>query len=177
VSDPFWRLIQRLAFLEATVVDLQRQVNNTFREAKVLELFPEEGLARVEAHGAKSKKVPWLQRAGSIRDWDPPEPGERVILLSPTGEPGKGLILPGGYSDQYGQPHDKAKEARRIVDDGTSILSTKTQHIIESQLIILRGHVKIEGPRVEHNQRNIGDTHRHEDAGGTGLSGIPPLPG
>jgi phage baseplate assembly protein gpV len=160
--DVFGRLIDRIATLEAEVIRLQRRVNNTFREARVEEVYPGEGLARVNAHGAGSKKVPWLQRAGDIRDWDPPSVGERVLLISPTGEPGKGLILPGGYSKQYGQPHDKLAEARRVIGE-TSILSTGETHVIESPRIILRGKVTIEGPCVTHNGIDIGSSHKHQD--------------
>ena len=34
-----------------------------------------EGLARVDAHGVVTKKVPWLERSGSIRQWTPPAEG------------------------------------------------------------------------------------------------------
>ncbi|MBN9308724.1 MAG: phage baseplate assembly protein V [Devosia sp.] len=170
--DMFGRLLDRIASLEAEVVRLQRRVNNTFREARVEELYPSEGLARVSAHGASSKKVPWLQRAGDIRDWDPPTVGERVMLISPTGEPGKGLILPGGYSSQFQQPHDKGGEAKRVVGD-TSDLWTSDTRVIESPRIILRGKVTIEGPCVTHNGIDIGSSHRHQDVmPGPALTGL-----
>jgi phage baseplate assembly protein gpV len=95
-----------------------------------------------------------------------------VILISPTGEPGKGLILPGGYSSQYTQPHDKVAEARRVIGD-TSILSTGETHIIESPRIILRGKVTIEGPCVTHNGIDIGSSHKHQDVmPGPALTGL-----
>ncbi len=172
MTDVFFRLVQRIGYLEREIVRLHQRVNNTFREARVEKLHPAEGLAEVNAFGGQSHKVPWLQRSGSIRDWDPPEPGERVILISPSGDPARGLILPGGYSEQYPQPHDKQAEAKRVVGD-TSILSTAETHVIESPRIVLRGKVTIEGPCVTHNGVNIGDDHKHQDVWpGPALTGV-----
>jgi len=172
MSDLFVRLFGRIAQLEAQIGHLNRRVNSTLREARVLEVF-DDGTAVVEGHGGKSKKIPWLQRAGSIRDWDPPAEGERVLMLSPNGDEGRALILPGGYSKQYGQPHNKLGESKRQIGDASDLF-TGTQRVIESQLIILRGTVKIEGGGVTHNGVNIGDTHRHTDVfPGGGTSGTP----
>jgi phage baseplate assembly protein gpV len=178
--EAFDILIRRVAQLESVINDLNRRLNNTMREARVLEVDAAKGLAIVEAQGGKTKPVPWLQRAGSIRDWDPPAVGERVVLLSPNGDTGRGMILPGGYSQEYGQPHDQLGEARRVIGD-SSDLFTGTQRVFEAQLITLRATtlrieagVEIYGPKVHHNDTNIGDTHKHTDVmPGGALTGFP----
>lgn len=179
MSDLFDRLIGRIANLEGQLGAMRRQVNNMFREAQVLEVDEASGMAIVDAQGGKSKPVPWMTRAGAIRDWDPVEPGERVLLLSPNGDPGRAMILPGGYSGKYGQPHNKRGESMRMIG-GASDLFTASQRVIESQLIILRGTVKIEGPleingsKVSHNGKNIGSDHIHRGVRpGGGTSGPP----
>lgn len=166
-------LIRRIAQLEGALTEVNRRLNNVMRESRVLEVDADTGMAIVDAHGGKTQPVPWLQRAGDIRDWDPPTPGERVLLLSPNGDPSRGLILPGGYSQQYGQPHNKAGEAFRQIGESKDLF-TGSQRVIEAQMIILRGTVKIEGPAVTHNGVNIGDDHKHSNvmpAGG--ISGVP----
>lgn len=171
--DGFGRLIRRIAYLEAHIEQLNRRMNNMVREGRVNKVYPDEGLAEVDAHGAKTKKIPWISRSGSIRDWVPPEEDERVLVLNPTGEPGKGLILPGGYSDKYQQPHDKVAEARRVIGDSDDLM-TGSKRVIQADDIILKGRVTIIGGYVVHNNHNIGADHRHEDVEpGPSLSGPP----
>jgi phage baseplate assembly protein V len=108
--------------LERRIEQLDRRLNNVVREARVTEVDPARALAKVEAHGLASAWCPWLERAGAIRTWSPPTVGERVLLLSPSGEPGLGLILPGGYSDAFGAPHDQAGEFKQTIGDASVLM-------------------------------------------------------
>lgn len=176
MSDIFAGLIRRIEYLERTLNQVDRRTNNMMREARVTEIFPEEGMVKVDAHGVVSKKVPWLQRAGSIRDWNPPSKDERVILLSPTGEPGRGLILPGGYSDKFPQPHNASAEKVTVIGE-VSVKQTGSSFVINAggvTVTISGAGVVIEGGEVRHDDLNIGSTHRHRDVEpGSGTSGIP----
>lgn len=117
--DYLFRLMhKRFQELEGQVESMKRRMNNVVREGQVTKLDAAKGLAEVEANGLPSMMVPWVQRAGSRREWDPPAKGERVIMLSPTGDPGQGLILPGGYSDQFKQNHNKEGEYRSTSGEG-----------------------------------------------------------
>lgn len=144
IDAVFARLLQRIEFLESVVDDLSRKSNNMLREAKVLEVYPEEGLVEVEAHGVKTEKVPWLQRAGDINEWEPPTKDERVIVISPTGDVAKGLVLPGGYSDKFPQPHNKGSEFYRKVK-GASILQKDGLVHIKATKIVLEGDCYVGG--------------------------------
>lgn len=159
----FDALIRRLEYLERHVNQLDRRQNNFLREAVVTEVFPGEGLARVDAHGVTSKKVPWLQRSGAIREWVPPTKDERVLLISPTGEPGQGLILPGGYSSKFPQPHDKGAESFTIIG-GVSIKQTGEAVTITAGGVTVEisgAGLTVNGGRVEHDGKNIGKDHKH----------------
>lgn len=159
----FDRLIRRLEQLEAYVNQLDRRQNNFLREAVVTEVFPSEGLARVDAHGVVSKKSSWLTRSGDIGDWNPVTVGERVLYISPTGEPGKGLILPGGYSQQFPAPHDKGAEKVTKIGDVT-IKQTGSAFIVTAGGVtveISAAGLKVNGGRVEHDGKNIGKDHKH----------------
>lgn len=180
MTDALDILLRRIAQLEGSINEMSRRMNNVLREARVLEIDAANGMAIVEGHGGRSKPVPWLQRAGSIRDWDPPAEGERVIMLSPGGDPGRAMILPGGYSGSYGAPHNVLGQAMRQVGSSTD-LTTSSTRVIEAQMITLRGTVRIEGPvqiqgqYVTHNGKNIGHNHSHTKVKpGGGISG-PPL--
>ncbi len=163
MRDIFGELIRRIEHLESAVNQQDRRQNNTIREGVVTDVYPGEGLARVDAHGVVTKKVPWLERSGSIREWTPPAKGERVVLLSPTGEPGQGMILPGGYSDNFPAPHNAGSEKRTTIGNVTVTQSG-------SALIISAGGVTVEisgagmtitGGTVIHDGKNIGKDHKH----------------
>ncbi len=176
MPDVFGALVRRIEQIEAQLNQLDRRQNNFLREGTVTELFAEEGLARVDAHGLVSKKVPWLQRAGSIREWTPPAIGERIVLISPSGEPGQGLILPGGYTGRFPQPHDKAGEKRVTVGE-VSITQTGEGVFIEAggvRVEITADGLRVLGGRVVHNVKSIGDDHKHLGVKpGGGITDIP----
>lgn len=115
----FDELARLIADLERRLEQQDRRINNTIREARVTKVDPDKALAKVEAHGLPSAWSPWLERAGKIRTWSPPAADERVLLISPTGEPGQGFILRGGFSDQFTQPSSNPDEDVLKVGDLT----------------------------------------------------------
>ncbi|MBB3118631.1 phage baseplate assembly protein V [Pseudoduganella violacea] len=55
-----------------------------------------------------SAPLPWLSLGGGeVRHWRPPSVGEQALLVSPSGEPAAGFILPGFYSQQHQQANDQ----------------------------------------------------------------------
>jgi phage baseplate assembly protein V len=143
--------------LEKRMEQLDRRLNNTVREAKVVEIDADKGLVKVEAHGLKSGWSPWLTRAGDIVEWEPPTVGERVVFVSPTGEPGQGFVLQGGYSDQFKQPStDKGERLIKIGDNIASMTKERTiigfkdggRVVVKKELAKLKtasGHVVVKG--------------------------------
>src|SRR6218665_1800777 len=113
----FARLLNRIAHLERVVSGMARQQNNLIREAKVVEVDFEKGLAVVEAHGVKSEPIPWLQHAGSVVDWEPPKVGQRMVMFSPSGNLARGFLLPGGYTDDVEQPSQEGASFLRQIGD------------------------------------------------------------
>ena len=101
---------RRLAAIETMVAELERRADNFIKEGRVTAVDPATGTVEVNMNGLDSDKIPWSTRAGAIREWSPPAVGERVMVLSPSGEPGLGIAMPGGFSDEYKQPHNKGAE-------------------------------------------------------------------
>lgn len=146
--------------LEKRIEQLDRRLNNTLREAKVVEVDAGKGLAKVEAHGLKSGWSPWLARAGDIIEWEPPTVGERVMFISPTGEPGQGVILQGGYSNQFPQPStDKGERLIKLGDNIVSMTKDRTilgfknggRVVVKKNLAKLKtggGHVVVQGSDI-----------------------------
>ncbi len=165
-------LVDRLTFLEQVVERQGSRMNNMIREAKVIEVDVETGTARVDAHGVETDLVPWLQYAGSIVDWDPLSVGQRVMFFSPNGDPAKGFILPGGYTDEAPQPHQEGEMSSRTIG-GTKLETRADSHSLETETYRIKANVEIEGNviikgnvdfsdgYVKHNGTVIDDTHRH----------------
>ena len=171
----FSKLFQRIEELERVVNSQSRQINNLFREGRIVEVHPDKGTAVVEmfGDGSKTKQIPWLTQAGDINDFVPPSVGQRVIIASPTGEPGRAVIMPGGYSDQFQQPHDAGSEAMRKVGSSSDLMTGSKRRIVADEIEFI-GNVRITGEVLEHNGRNVGDDHRHTDVKrGGDLTGPP----
>jgi phage baseplate assembly protein V len=72
--------------------------------------------------------LPWFSpRAGRDRVWDPPEVGEVVMLLAPSGELTNGVAIPGLFSDGNANG-DRAGLHRRTYDDGTVVEYDRDSH-------------------------------------------------
>lgn len=72
--------------------------------------------------------VPWFSpRAGKDRVWDPPEVGEVVMLLAPSGDLTNGVAIPGLFSNGNANGN-RAGLHRRTYDDGTVVEYDRQSH-------------------------------------------------
>jgi len=146
MSERYFRAVERrFAELEAAIEDLNRRVANLMREGRITSVDYDQGVATVDMDGLPSRAMPWVQRAGTVKDWDPPSIGERVTVMSPSGDPGQGLILPGGWSDQNPAPHTKGGE-RVIQATSKIVLSVGT-----SELVLEPDHMTLRAERIDLN--------------------------
>jgi hypothetical protein len=159
------------------VNQIDRRVNNIFREGKVVETFPEEGTMVVEfADGFRSKKSPQVTQAGATKVWSPHSVGERIVFLSPTGDPGVGMVLAGGFSDE--NPQNGNEDAmHRVSIEGVSITQTGSSVVISAggvTVTISGSGLSVNGGEVSHNGKNIGHDHKHLGVTpGLGISDVP----
>jgi phage baseplate assembly protein V len=123
------------AELRARNEELERKVTNMFREATVTKVHEDDAMAELDADGLPTDKLPWLARAGKQREWDPLTEGERVVLISLGGEPGTGLILPGGFSNKFPPNHNKLGEHKRSVGDKVSTTTTDKDKVSETEKV------------------------------------------
>ena len=62
---------------------------------------------RVRSGDWVSSWLPWGSlAAGQVRHWRPPSVGEQTMILSPSGQPEQGMVMPGFYTDQHSQAND-----------------------------------------------------------------------
>lgn len=90
---------------------------------------------RVKAGGLLTAAIPWLTlRAGNARTWWAPTIGEQVLLLSPGGDPSRGVALPALYSDAHPAPGNTDKLDLALYDDGAVISYDAVAHVLAATL-------------------------------------------
>jgi len=65
--------------------------------------------------------LPWIERTAKIdRTWSPPEVGEQVLLLSPSGDHAQAVVLPAIFheGEQTTPPADRPTVDRIVYGDG-----------------------------------------------------------
>jgi phage baseplate assembly protein V len=112
--------------------DLQRRLANLIRIATITELDDAGARARVTC--ASVPDSAWLpiltQRAGPDRSYWLPEPGEQVMILSPSGDSAQGMILPAGFQDAYPPPANVRTTHRHEYADGTVTEYDRASHTL-----------------------------------------------
>lgn len=112
--------------------DLDRRVANIIRYGVIIELdetHDDGPRAKVDLGDDITDWLPWLTlRAGADKDWYAPEPGEQVIVLSPSGEIAQGCILTGIFSDANASNGNRKTLRRTTYADGTVIEYDRAAH-------------------------------------------------
>lgn len=129
--------------------------------------------------------LPWIApRAGADREWNPPTVDEQVILFSPSGQLGNGIVLTGLFSDHIPPNGDREGLHRRTYRDGTVIEYDSVDHHLNATLaeggtthLISTGGIHIVGPITHEgdytqtgNQTVTGQVTVSEDVIAAGIS-------
>lgn len=108
--------------LEYRVAELERLLHNLIRIGTVAEADYTAALVRVRSGDLLTGWRPWLtQRAMSDRSWWAPRVGEQVVLLSPSGDPAQGVVLPALGQSAAAAPADNPNIRRDVYPDGAVI--------------------------------------------------------
>lgn len=90
---------------ELQLADLARRVANMIRTGRVADVDHAGPRVRVQSGDLLTEWLPWqTRRAGNTRTWDPPTIGEQVMILSPSGEPAAGIVIPALYCHDHPAP-------------------------------------------------------------------------
>lgn len=104
------------------VTELERRLANVMVKGTVVAADYAAGRVRVKSGDLTSDWLPWATlRAGQDRTWSAPDIGEQVIVVSPSGEPAAGVVLPALFSTAAPAPADKATVTRTVYGDGTVV--------------------------------------------------------
>lgn len=104
------------------VAELERRLNQMLRIGIVAEADYDAARVRVESGGLLTDWLPWLtQRAMADRSWWAPGVGEQVLVISPCGDIGQGVVLPAIYQDAASAPAADPHVHRHVYADGAEI--------------------------------------------------------
>lgn len=91
--------------IQPQLADLARRVANMIRTGRVATVDHAGARVRVQSGDLLTEWLPWqTRRAGNTRSWDPPTVGEQVMILSPSGEPAAGIVIPALYCQDHPAP-------------------------------------------------------------------------
>lgn len=129
--------------------DLARALANLIRKGTVQSVTTRPARARVQVGGLLTAPLPWLSLRAStnkVRHWSPPAVGEQVIVLSPGGDLGGGVVLCGIPSDKNPIP-DGATEDNVLMafGDGAVLLYDMASHVLRGTLPA-GGRVEVTAP-------------------------------
>lgn len=104
------------------LVELSRRIENLIRIGTVHSVDHAAVRCRVQSGGLVTQWLRWhTPRAGQTRTWDPPTVGEQCMILSPSGEPGNGVVFYGFDSDQIQPPSHSPDDHVTEYPDGARI--------------------------------------------------------
>ena len=158
------------------IADLARRLANVVRPGVVAEVDSGAAAVRVRYAEAADAVTAWLPflaaRAGGDVSWWPPEIGEQVVVLAPSGELSQGVVLGALYSDAH--PAPAAADRHRVeYADGAVIEYDREAHRLRAELpaggaaeisapdgVAVTGDLRIDGDvRILGEVEATGDIH------------------
>lgn len=98
----------------------ERILSNIVRYGTVTAVDAANARVQVSSGGVLSDWMPWVvTRAGQDKTWHPPDVGEQVVVLMPTGEIGQGVVLGALYQNRFPAPSNNPDMAMIKFRDGT----------------------------------------------------------
>lgn len=116
------------------IADILRRLENLIRLGTVQSV---DGIrCRVEIDdGLITNGLQWFTlRAGAVKEWNPPTPGEQVVVFSPSGELTNGIVLAGLFSDENPAPDSDHDSHTRTYSDGAVIRYNRQTHTLDATL-------------------------------------------
>lgn len=125
--------------------DAPRQLANMIRFGTVQTVADKR--VQVKIGGLLTRPLPWVStRAGKTKSWSPPDIGEQVVVLSPNGDLGAGVVLGGIFCDAYDVPEEANGNTIVVAfGDGAVLLYDQAAHLLKGTLPAT-GRVEITAP-------------------------------
>jgi phage baseplate assembly protein V len=161
--------------------ELNRLLLNLIRKGTVLAVDHANELCRVECGEIQTNWIHWISfAAGETRDWNPPTPGEQVLVLSPGGDMADAVALRGITTEDIPAPSHSPSTHTRAYPDGARIEYDHDAHSLTATLpagatVLLQAPVsvtvKTANATVEADKVLVKSTEITLDAGKTTCTG------
>lgn len=89
---------------------------------------------RVKLGDTNTRWIPWAQRAGRVRQWNPPGIGEQVLVISPNGNRDLALCICGINYHDKASPFDSGDRHGHRYDDGGEVTYDQAAHELAAKL-------------------------------------------
>lgn len=120
---------------EYALTELDRRLANMIRIGAVKEVDTDAARAKVEIGDIVTEWLPWsVKRAGENKTWWAPDIGEQVIVFSPGGDLGQGVIGPSIFQDDFPPNGDDVNVHRTTFKDGSFIEYDREEHALNLTL-------------------------------------------
>lgn len=115
--------------------DIQRRMSNLVRAGVVASVDLVNARCRVTIGDLLTAPLPFLAaKAGQDKTWHPPEVGEQVVVLSPSGELTAGFVLGGVYTTANPAPSTSVDVSKMLFKDGSSATYDRALHSLTINL-------------------------------------------
>lgn len=120
---------------EARLTELERRLENMLRVGTIAEADYATARVRVKDGDMLTGWLPWFtHRASTDTTWWAPEVGEQVMVLSPSGDPAQGVVLPAIFQNAYPPPESRPSIRRVDFGDGCVCTYDREAKHFEGQL-------------------------------------------
>lgn len=114
---------------------MARRLANVVRVGVVASVDLPNARCRVTIGDIQTAPLPFLAvKAGEDRTWHPPEVGEQVLVLAPSGELTAGFVLGGVYTTSHPAPSTSPEVAKMLFKDGSSATYDRALHSLTIDL-------------------------------------------
>ena len=134
------------------ISELYRRINNMIRVGTIAKVDYATARAQVQIGKITTGYLPWLTPSTSA--WIPIQPGEQVIVLSPNGNLGFGVILPALYQDAKPAPSSDTNKITIVADIEQTGNKTLTGTLSTDSTITASGEITGNGVKLS--------AHTHE---------------
>lgn len=123
-------------FEDLAIPELERRTANAIRVGTIMAIDLAKARVRVKSGDIESAWLPWSTGRASAakRRWDPPEVGEQVVMLSPSGDMRQAVVLTGVYKASAAAPSDSGDKDATVYGDGTTIEYDRASHTLTADL-------------------------------------------
>ena len=121
---------------ELALPDMARRLANVVRVGTIAVVDLGARRVRVKSGDILTAWLPWASGSANAgkRSWSPPEAGEQVTMISPGGDLGQAIVIPGIYQDAYDAPSSDASKDTTTYSDGTVIEYDRATHTLTADL-------------------------------------------